>query len=200
MSSHCPSNTGIVRRMRGSVLANTLLVLVLAALAGCQRERREFDAPLQAPPSQTQLTELQPGTPQPMITNAVASQYAGNAFHVNEGARWYKWFNCNGCHANGGGAIGPALMDAQWRYGGSIEQIHASILEGRPNGMPAWRGKLSDQQAWQLAVYVLALSGNVRKDAVPSRRDAMSSTPPLTRMPEQPPQGGDPSTQTVPPQ
>ena len=71
---------------------------------------------------------------------------------------------------------------------------------GRSDGMPAWRGKLTDQQAWQLATYVRALSGNIRKDAVPSRREGMTATPPLTRIPEQPPQDGDASVQTVPPQ
>jgi cytochrome c oxidase cbb3-type subunit 3 len=64
--------------------------------------------------------------------------------------------------------------------------------------MPAWRGKLTDQQAWQLAAYIRALSGNVRKDAAPSRRDAMTATPPPTRIPAQPPRAGDDSAQTVP--
>jgi cytochrome c oxidase cbb3-type subunit 3 len=200
MSSRCPSSTDAISRTKQ--LKIVMAVCALAALlGGCERERREYTgAPELALSQATNLTELQPGAPQPTPPSAVGSHYENNAFHVNEGGRWYKWFNCNGCHANGGGAIGPALMDAQWRYGGSIDQIHASIMEGRPNGMPAWRGKLTDQQAWQLAVYVRALAGNVRKDAVPSRREGMSATPPLTRMPEQPPQGGNASAQTVPPQ
>jgi cytochrome c oxidase cbb3-type subunit 3 len=82
-------------------------------------------------------------------------------------------------------------MDSQWRYGGRIDQIHASIIDGRPNGMPAWRGKLTDVQAWQLSAYIRALSGNVPKDAAPSRRDAMAATPPLTQIPKQPPHGSD---------
>ncbi len=178
-----------------------LLALATTLLGACQRERREYNgAEFEAAPPQPALTTLQPGVPQPAPPSEEGRHYENNAFHVNEGSRWYKWFNCNGCHANGGGAIGPALMDAQWRYGGSIDHIYASIMDGRPNGMPAWRDKLSEQQAWQLAVYVRALAGNVRKDAVPSRRDSMSATPPLTRLPEQPPEGGDPSAHTVPPQ
>src|SRR4051812_47750251 len=39
-------------------------------------------------------------------------EYSGN--DVSEGKRLYKWFNCNTCHVNGGGAIGPALMDDKW--------------------------------------------------------------------------------------
>ena len=45
--------------------------------------------------------------------------------------------NCVGCHSHGGGGMGPALMDGQWRYGGRIDQIATTIAEGRPNGMPA---------------------------------------------------------------
>ncbi|MGV3593068.1 MAG: c-type cytochrome [Gammaproteobacteria bacterium] len=212
MSSRCPrSNSGALRTARSTLAC---IVLVSAAmLGGCEREDREFaDAPAQTQTAQSDASTLQPETPQPRLStlqpgaaqpispSATGSHYENNAFHVSEGSRWYTWFNCNGCHGNGGGAIGPALMDAQWRYGGSIDHVYASIMEGRPNGMPTWRGKLTEQQAWQLAAYVRALAGNVRKDAVPSRRDAMTATPPLTQLPEQVPRNGDASAQTVPPQ
>jgi len=174
--------------------------LVAGTLAGCERERREYHAaPTQPPGAHPRLSTLQPGERLAEAASAIGRHYENNAYHVNQGSKWYRWFNCNGCHGSGGGgAIGPALTDAQWRYGGSIDQIHASILEGRPNGMPAWRGKLTDQQAWQLAAYVRAFSGNIRKDAVPSRGDTMRTTRPLTEMPEQDPAGADPSAQTVP--
>jgi len=87
--------------------------------------------------------------------------------------------NCVGCHSHGGGGMGPTLMDSQWRYGGSIPQIAATIVEGRPNGMPSFRGKLTDDQVWKLAAYVSSLSGQPKKDVVSSRADEMStSTPP----------------------
>jgi cytochrome c oxidase cbb3-type subunit 3 len=173
--------------------------VVLLALAGCKRETREYaTAPVENPPPHPTLSTLQPGNPLSQAPSALGRHYENNAYHITQGGRMFRWMNCNGCHANGGGGIGPALMDAQWRYGGSIDQIHASILEGRPNGMPSWRGKLTDQQAWQLAAYVRALSGNVRKDAAPSRREGMAATPPLTRVPKQPPRGGDASAGTVP--
>jgi cytochrome c oxidase cbb3-type subunit 3 len=76
--------------------------------------------------------------------------------------------------------MGPALMDGKWRYGGRIDQIAASIANGRPNGMPSWRGKLTNQQIWQLAAYVRTLSGQVRKDAVGARADTMGNSPPQT--------------------
>ena len=72
--------------------------------------------------------------------------------------RLYKQYNCGGCHFNGGGGIGPALMDDSWIYGGRIDQIFNTIYQGRPNGMPAWGGKIPDDQIWQIATYVRSMS------------------------------------------
>jgi cytochrome c oxidase cbb3-type subunit III len=180
-------------------IAIAALAFCVVLTAGCERERREYhSSPTTAAAPHPRLSTLQPGDPLASPLDPVGLHYEKNAYHISQGGRLYRWFNCNGCHANGGGSIGPALMDAQWRYGGHIDEIHASILEGRPNGMPSWRGKLTDQQAWQLSAYIRALSGNVRKDAAPSRRDAMAATPPLTQIPKQPPRNEDPSAQTVP--
>jgi cytochrome c oxidase cbb3-type subunit III len=98
----------------------------------------------------------------------------------------FAQMNCSGCHSHGGGGMGPALMDGKWRYGGRIEQIVASIAEGRPNGMPAWRGKLTSQQMWQIAAYVRTLSGQESKDSVSARADEMSNTPPQTQIKREP--------------
>jgi len=37
-------------------------------------------------------------------------------------------------------------MDDEWIYGSRLEQIHQTLVEGRPNGMPAWGGKVPDEQ------------------------------------------------------
>ena len=34
-----------------------------------------------------------------------------------------------------------------------------SILQGRPNGMPAFGGKLPESEAWKIAAFVRSLSG-----------------------------------------
>ena len=64
-------------------------------------------------------------------------------------------------------------MDDKWIYGHEPDQIFATIVEGRPNGMPSFRGKLPDYQIWQLAAYVRSLSGQVPKDTAPGRNDDM---------------------------
>jgi len=173
---------------------------LLLALVACQREQRDVDPRAEPLAEQaTPLSTLNPGADVPAPTRTGnGAEYEKNAYHINEGQRLYRWFNCDGCHANGGGDIGPALMDDQWRYGGEIEQIHASIAQGRPNGMPTFRDKIPDAQIWELAAYVRSLSGNVPRAAAPSRGETISATPPLTRIPEQPPKSADPASNQQP--
>ena len=174
------------------------LLLAAAVLAACQREDRDYRGP--PPPAGPQAgaapTDLAPGgAPLPASADSRARIYEANAFHIGEGKRWYDWYNCYGCHAAGGGDIGPPLLDDKWRYGGSIEQIHASIREGRPNGMPAFRDKLTDLQAWQLAAYIRTMSGNVPKDAPPSRGDEIQSGVAKTQVHPEPVRGVAPVDQ-----
>jgi cytochrome c oxidase cbb3-type subunit 3 len=177
-------------------------VFIAATLvcSGCQREKREYTHAPSAPTSQPAQSTLRPGgMPVAEAISATGLHYERNAYHITQGGHWYKAFNCSGCHsAGGGGGMGPPLIDDAWRYGGNIDQIHATIVEGRPNGMPAWRGKITDVQAWQLAAYVRAMSGNVSKAAAPSRREGMAAAPPATQMPKQPPHDGDPSSANPP--
>ena len=56
--------------------------------------------------------------------------------------------------------------------------------------MPSWRGKLTDQQIWQLAAYVRTLSGQEPKDAVSARADELSNTPPQTQTRREPVDAG----------
>jgi cytochrome c oxidase cbb3-type subunit 3 len=179
-----------------------IALLILGSLAACERERRDVDPRVQASTEPTMpISTLNPGevSTAPLHTSNGAT-FEKNAYHINEGQRLYRWFNCTGCHANGGGDIGPALMDDEWRYGGEIEQIHASIAQGRPNGMPTFRDKIPDAQIWQIAAYVRSLSGNTPKAATPSRGETISATPPLTRTPEQPPKAAaSPADQQPPP-
>lgn len=162
---------------RGLVVA-----LSFAILAGCQREARHFStsAPASSVADAQPKSGLIPGPVAPgsrvkntAIANPYPNAYEANAWEIAQGQRLFTWMNCTGCHAHGGGAIGPPLMDAEWRYGGASDDIYASIVEGRPNGMPSYRGKLNNQQVWQLVAYVRSLSGHVRKDAAPGRTDGM---------------------------
>lgn len=121
--------------------------------------------------------------------------YSDDGYDLNEGRRLYRAFNCNECHANGGGGIGPALMDARWIYGAEPENILATIMEGRPNGMPSFRNRIPEAQAWQIVAYVRSLSGLVSTTAAPGRGDDARSTPPPTVTPRQEPVPSAPPAQ-----
>lgn len=160
-------------------------------LCACQREARPHAPPqAEAPSAPVALTDLQPG-PQAPPPPDPHQAYEANAYQIGMGQTWFRAFNCSGCHANGGGGMGPALMDDKWRYGGSLAQIHDTILQGRPNGMPTFKDRITDEQAWQLAAFVRSLSGNADKLAAPSRPEGMRSIPPINNINRQPPRGGD---------
>jgi cytochrome c oxidase cbb3-type subunit 3 len=102
---------------------------------------------------------LAPGLTHALVTgDPRAAAYYNNADAVNNGKHLFQLYNCSGCHSNGGGGMGPSLMDDEWIYGSRLEQIHQTLVEGRPNGMPAWGDKVPDDQLWQLAAYVRSLS------------------------------------------
>jgi len=79
--------------------------------------------------------------------------------------------HCSQCHgAGGGGALGgyPNLADDDWLWGGTVEDIHQTILHGiryeadddtRFSQMPAFDEILEDDQIIGLVEYVRSLSG-----------------------------------------
>lgn len=70
--------------------------------------------------------------------------------------------NCAACHQAGGqGKVGlfPNLTDDDWLYGGSFDQINASITKGRRGYMPPFAEALEPAQIDELANYVASLSG-----------------------------------------
>ena len=167
--------------------ASLLTLALVAALCGCGREQRQdWNKPHPRAIPATSPDTIFPGGALSPPLNPQSASYDGNAHAIANGQQLFATMNCSGCHSHGGGGMGPALMDDKWLYGGRIDQIAASIMEGRPNGMPSWRGKLTDQQMWQLAAYVRSLSGQVRKDAVSARADEVSNTPPQTQVKREP--------------
>jgi len=174
--------------MRYAALVSLGFIVLLAV--ACEREQREF-AGSRAESQEREivaLTRLSPGGTSPDISPTDKGRhYENNAFQQSEGKRLFAWFNCTGCHGHGGGGSGPALMDDKWIYGDRIENIVETIREGRPNGMPSFRGKIPDDEIWQLAAYVRSLSGNAAQTAASSRDDDMNPHPAENRLPTQPP-------------
>jgi cytochrome c oxidase cbb3-type subunit 3 len=149
------------------------------AVIGCQSEQRDLHptAAASATSSGVIVGELQPGEGVPPGIAATLAEAQENAYAMNEGKRLFESYNCSGCHAHGGGSIGPALMDSRWIYGSQPANIFATIVEGRPNGMPSFRGKVPDIQVAQLVAYVRAMAGLAATKSAPGRDDAMHVVP-----------------------
>jgi len=157
-------------------------------MCGCERESRSTTThPTPTEGQSLTISGLYAGGVNPPDADPAHAQYEHNAYHLSQGQRLYEWFNCVGCHAHGGGGMGPPHIDDQWRYGSSIEQIYASIVQGRPNGMPSFRGKIPDEQVWEIAGYVKSMSGNVERAAAPAREDHMSVQEPPNDIDKAPP-------------
>lgn len=111
------------------------------------------------------LVDIAPGGGKPVdIEPSVAEKFDGDPEQIAAGRQLFQAYNCVGCHFNGGGGMGPPLMDDVWIYGSSMENIASSIIEGRPAGMPTFREMASGDQVWQLAAYVRSLSNLAEKD------------------------------------
>lgn len=143
-----------------TVVAAFALLLLAACSQGAAQDANA--GPPIAPPIKDQAvitSAFSPGLTHSVVTtDPRAAPYYDNAEAVNTGMRLYSQYNCSGCHSNGGGGMGPSLMDDEWIYGGRLEQIHETLVEGRPNGMPSWGGKIPDEQLWQIAAYVRSMS------------------------------------------
>jgi cytochrome c oxidase cbb3-type subunit III len=163
--------------MRKHLLIGTLGLALGLSLAACEREERQFrELPaMDARPQPVRLTTLQPGAALPARVGG--GPYENNSYGISEGKRLYQWYNCSGCHFQGGGGIGPPLMDELWIYGGSPQNIHDTIVEGRPNGMPSYGSHIPEDQVWKITAYVRALSGQVPKPAAPTRSDHLMGGP-----------------------
>ncbi len=94
--------------------------------------------------------------------------------------------NCSQCHGSGAqGFIGyPNLNDDEWLWGGSLQEIYATISHGvrntddeaaRTSDMPAFLKDeiLDSKMISDVADYVLSLSGGVSDDAATGRGKAV---------------------------
>ncbi len=162
--------------------AAVALLLACWLLAGCRREDREYRS---SPPFGGGVRYY--------------ADYENNAYVLTEGKRLFQAMNCVGCHAHGGGGMGPPLMDEKWLYGFEPEEIFDTISGGRPGGMPAFGGaarepgikvvgELPEHQRWQLVAYVRSMSGLAPSNAAPSRDDHMNARPPENSTNNPPPE------------
>lgn len=87
------------------------------------------------------------------------AELAKNEKANQTGGRLFATY-CTICHGSDGrGAKGfPNIADNDWLYGGSVEQIKTTLLNGRHGNMPAWKAVIGDQGVKEVTSYVLSLS------------------------------------------
>jgi len=144
-----------------------MLVAAVFGGAGAYAARQTTPSPRPSPPQQgTQPTyfvehpnNIQPGLASQSRWAQLKNPYSGNAGRIAEGAKLFVSYNCMDCHgADGSGAMGPSLQDGRMHFGGTSGEIFESIYEGRPDGMPQWGGRISNDQIWMLTAYVRSLA------------------------------------------
>jgi cytochrome c oxidase cbb3-type subunit 3 len=153
------------------------LAAILATPLACRREDPSRLLPGAAVAEQQRIpvrtSDLRAGGRLPDV--AARNPYAGDSEGMAAGRLLYRSMNCSGCH---GGAGGGGI------YGGNPENIVQSILQGRPNGMPAFGGMLPMSEAWKIAAFVKSLSAEAEgarsgsdSPAIGSRRGTMTAGP-----------------------
>lgn len=155
-----------------------LIGLCLLALTSCQREKRQ----VRPEPARVTMygdgavqSQIQPGGTLPLV--AATNPFHGTAYAANEGSRLFQWYNCSGCHANGGGGMGPPLIKENWIYGGEPGNIFDTIVKGRPNGMPSWGARIPEYQIWQIIAFVESLNNKQPKSVISPRQDTIEQNP-----------------------
>jgi cytochrome c oxidase cbb3-type subunit 3 len=90
---------------------------------------------------------------------SLRNPYEGDKRAIAVGGQLFVGYNCIDCHgADGSGAMGSSFQDGRWHFGGLPGEVFESIYQGRPDGMPAWGGRISNEQIWMLTAYVRSLS------------------------------------------
>jgi cytochrome c oxidase cbb3-type subunit 3 len=140
----------------GAMVAAGLTLLAASTLQAQSDVEPERVAP--AVSEYVRNSALTPGGSGPVGVDRV-NPFTGDSVHIANGARWYDWYNCSGCHAGGGGGMGPPLMDEQWIYGGRPSNLYDSIVSGRPAGMPAFGALIPPQQIWEIIAFIESMGG-----------------------------------------
>lgn len=152
---------------RRRILTAATLVTGLAGVAWGARAAARQTAPRQAgaaSPSTTPALIAHPENIQPGLADqrpqlVLANPRAHDPRAREEGEALFVSYNCADCHgSDGAGDVAPSFQDGRWHFGGTAGEVYESIEEGRPDGMPAWGGRIPESQIWALVTYVQSLS------------------------------------------
>jgi cytochrome c oxidase cbb3-type subunit III len=140
--------------MRGPLPELTASVALALLLAGCGDAipRRAEVPPPPGTIGDARQGSLQAGPDLRQVR--ISNPYDGDSRAINHGQQLFNWFNCTGCHGGyGGGGIGPPLVNGERNPARDFDFIYS----GREAGMPAYGGRIPDDQIWRIVAYIQAL-------------------------------------------
>lgn len=104
--------------------------------------------------------------------NSSLKNLAQNPPIVDSGKRLFQ-IHCAACHRSKaqGQRHFPSLIDDEWVYGNTDEDILMSIASGRQGIMPGWDKILDDTEIKQLSYYIASLEPGREVDVAPAQID-----------------------------
>lgn len=138
-----------------TIIFSALYALNLPGIGAGRGWLADYDAEMAVADSLAALNDPMAG-----LTNEQLLAAAGDPVRRALGATTYTSM-CASCHlADGGGLIGPNLVDGYWIHGGTPLEILNTVMNGVPaKGMPAWGKMLKPDQLTAVTAYVVALKG-----------------------------------------
>lgn len=98
--------------------------------------------------------DIGPAVPQTAPNGAADPRipyYQGNLYQLSQGGRYFAWYGCAGCHAEGAPG-GRNLADGQWRRGSTFDRVYGAIATG--HGALRYGERIAPEQLWQITAYV----------------------------------------------
>ena len=118
------------------------LLLPCTLLAACSAEKRTTG------PGQPQTAPNGPSDPRIAPIEASFDK-------ISQGGRYFTWYGCGGCHAQGAPGA-RELGDPNWRRGGGFDQVYGAIAN-HPGISPPYGMRIPTEQLWQITAYVRSL-------------------------------------------
>lgn len=132
--------------------------------------------------AEIQIAKFKATQPAEEAVDMAALVYTEDSNIIAAGKKVYDG-QCASCHlADGGGMIGPNLVDEFWLHGGGIQDIYHTIEVGVPEkGMISWKGVLSPEQIKDVAFYIMSIGGTTPANPkAPQGEKYVPAAPPET--------------------
>ena len=118
-----------------------LLVVMAMLLSACSAEKRAVGPD-------------QPRTPPNGPSDPRINLIENNVYQVSQGSRYFTWYGCGSCHAQGAQGY-LELGDGKWRRGGAFDAVYGAIATGHT---PSYADRIPVEQLWQITGYVRSLT------------------------------------------